>query len=246
MIKINYNKGNFTYRDNGTLHKSLLDKLNSVSCTRDSIMPYDVGSLNTVMSKNNIIDFGSAHYFKYTNSTGRSLAIFSMPGGALRRPDFNIDPTGYDRETDRYIHFWNNLGAGHALMSSPDHLPSLGYYNDEIRGYLDDSGIEKGFFTVKMGSESSEFFYSDTEQYPLYRKEDYDFRYYTMTSSDFSYGKSVFRYLEPGTDITIAGEKYTLKDDFTLDIPYGTDIFDIQIPKHTHVSKVPAGIDCKA
>lgn len=67
-----------------------------------------------------------------------------------------------------------------------------------------------------------------------------------MTSSDFSYGKSVFRYLEPGTDITIAGEKYTLKDDFTLDIPYGTDIFDIQIPKHTHVSKVPAGIDCKA
>lgn len=101
---------------------------------------------------------GSAHYFKYTNSTGRSLAIFSMPGGALRRPDFNIDPTGYDRETDRYIHFWNNLGAGHALMSSPDHLPSLGYYNDEIRGYLDDAGIEKGFFTVKMGSESSEFF----------------------------------------------------------------------------------------
>lgn len=208
----------------------------------------NVRLLNTIFAKENTIDFGSANFFKYTKSTGESQAIFSKPDGGLCRPiSEDIERNGYDRETERYIHFWNNLGSGNAFLLPPGnhHLPSLGYSDDEIRSYLEKAGISKGIFSVKTGSVESEFFYSGSEQYPIYKKKDYDLRYHTMTSADFAFDKSVFRCLEPGTEITIAGNKYTLKSDFTLDIPYGTDIFDIQIPKHTHTSKVDTGFDSK-
>lgn len=270
MMEVNFIKERFTpkkgaYKAYGTTQKTLLDMLNKInsssSYTRvgktikldggmtirlDELPKLNVGSLNTAVAKDNIMDFGSSRYFKYTNSEGKSLAVFSRPGGGLCRPvSEDIDFTGYDRETERYVHFWNNLGDGQAIMSSPDYSPQYGYSDNQIHSYLNEAGISKGFFSVKIGSANSEFFYSGTKQYPLYKKKDYDLRYYTMTSSDFSYDKSVFSDLEPGTEITIAGESYTLKDDFTLDIPYGTDIYDIQIPKHTHTSKVSVGIDCK-
>lgn len=244
--------------------ESLLNKLNNDGYTQigDSFTladgtPFDVsdiprinaGSLHKAAAKENCMDFGGNCYFKFTNSAGKSFAIFSMQGGALSRPmSENLTGTRqYDLETERYMHFWNNLKSGHALMLAPNnnHLPQFGYSQSDICSYLDEAGISKGFFSVKMDSRKSEFFYSDSQQYPIYTKENYDFRYYTMTSSDFSYDKSVFNCLEPGTEITIAGDKYVLKDDFTLDIPYGTDIFDIHIPKHTHTSKVPSSIDCK-
>lgn len=200
------------------------------------------------IAKENIMDFGSGRYFKYTTSSGKNLAIFSMPGGALSRPvsEYINGYDKYDRETERYMHFWNGLKSGQALFLPPDNqnLPSLGYSHDDIRGYLDEAGITKGFFTVKAGSRKSEFFYSNSEQNPLYKKEDYDLRYHTMTSSDFSYNRSVFRNLDAGTEITIAGEKYALKDDLTLDIPYGIDIFDIQIPISAYINKISSGIDC--
>lgn len=247
------------YRTTGTMNQALLNKFNSSSYTQigdlitlndgtrfkvSEIPKLNVGLLNGAVAIDNVMDFGSANYFKFTNSTGKSLAIFSMPSGALCRPaSEDIDFKGYDKETEKYIHFWNKLGSGQAMMSPPGDFPVQGYSYDDIRSYLNEAGIDKGFFSVKIGSSNSEFFYSDTKQYPLYSKKEYDFRYHTMTSSDFSYNKSVFRCLEPGTEITIAGEKYTLKEDFTLDIPYGTDIYDIQIPKHTHTSKVSSGID---
>lgn len=246
-------------------HKALLDKLNrSGSYTQigdsftlndgtsfkiSDIPRLNVDLLNEAHAKGNIMDFGSGQYFKYTNSSGKSVAIFSMPEGGLYQPlsEHLLDDSPYDLETERYLHFWNGLREGHALMLPPgnSHLPSFGYSNEDIRNYLNDAGISKGFFSVKAGFTQSNFFYSDSKNSPLYTKEEYDLRYHTMTSSDFSYHKSVFNCLEPGTEITISGEKYTLKDNFTLDIPYGTDIYDIQIPKHTPISKVPKNIDYK-
>ncbi len=268
-MEINFFKDHFrdtnVYRTVGSAHKAMLnavDRLNSSgSFTRigdtitlddgttmnvHEIPKLNIGLLNTVSAKDNVMDFGSARYYKYVNSSGYSRAIFSMPKGSLCRPTSeDIDLTDYDRETDRYIHFWNDLAGGNALMLTPEIWPRYGVTKSQIKDYLDEAGISKGFFSVKVGSRTSEFFYSESKQYPLYKKEDYDLRYYTMTSSNFSYNKSVFSCLEPGTEITIAGEKYALKDDLTLDIPYGTDIYDIQIPKHTHTKKVPSGIDYK-
>lgn len=216
----------------------------------NEIPKINVRLLQRAFAKNNLMDFGNGCYFKFTNSFGEERAIFSMPGGALCRPasEYIAGCGEYDLETERYMNFWNGLGSGHALMAAPGNanFPSMGYSCDDIRGYLDEGGISKGFFSVKIGSRKSDFYYSNSKQYPIYTKDEYDLRYHTMTSPDFSYGKSVFRDLEPGTEITIANEKYTLKDDFTLDIPYGIDIYDIQLPKYTHVSKVPSGIDCRA
>ncbi len=245
--------------------ESLLNKINNDGYTQigDSFLlndrtPFDVkdvpriniNSLHEAAAKENVMDFGSNCYFKYTNSAGKSYALFSMQGGAISRPmsEYLIGTPSFDLETERYTNFWNILRSGHAMMLPPNNnlSPRFGYSQRDICSYLDEAGISKGFFAVKMGSRKSEFFYSDSKQYPIYTKEDYDHRFYTMTSSDFSYDKSVFSCLEPGTEITISGKKYALKDDLTLDITYGTDIFDIQTPKHTHTSKIHPSIDCKA
>lgn len=246
--------------------KALLNKLNSsgsytqignlftlhdgISFKASDIPKLNIDSLYEAYAKRNVMDFGSAKYFKYTNSSGKSLAIFSTPKGSLCTPisENILGYSDYDIETERYLHFWNKLKSGHALMLPPgnSNLPSFGYSDDDIRNYLNNAGISKGFFSVKVGLKQSDFFYSDSKQNPLYTKEEYDLRYYTMTSSDFSYDKSVFNCIDPGTEITISGEKYILKDDFTLDIPYGTDIYDIQIPKHTFTSKVPSNINYTA
>lgn len=251
------------YVSNEAAHKVSLDvlnRLNSDSFTQigDTIIlkdgtefrvgdipKLDVRSLPTARAKGNVMDFGSAKYFKYVKSSGESLAIFSMPSGGLHRPPSENMDNACDLETERYLHFWNGLIDGQAMTASPAISPRYGYTFDQVRGYLDEAGISKGFFSVKAGQKGAEFFYSATEQYPLYSKDTYDLRYHTMTSPDFSYQRSVFRDLEPGSEITIAGEKYTLKDDFTLDIPYGVDIYDIHFPEHTPVSKVPVGIDRK-
>ena len=237
---------------NGIISLDMLNKLNcSDSFTRieDTIIMKDgttfkineipklnVESLDTLPSaKDNVMDFGSENYFKYTNSDGKSLIIFSRPGGSIGKPwSENLEywEREYDEEANKYTHFWNVLAGGQAMMSSHTQFQSLGYYEDEIRSYLDEAGISKGFFSVKIGSASSEFFYSSSQHCALYTKEEYDFRYYTMTSYDFSYDKSVFRELEPGTEVTIAGENYAVKEDLTLDIPYGIDLYDIQLPKH--------------
>lgn len=211
----------------------------------------DVESLSKIpTAEDNVIDFGSERYFQYANSEGRSLTVFSMPGGALCRPvsEEISGHVGYDRETEKYINFWNTLGDGQPFFQPPNspYLPDYGgYSHEDLRGYLDEAGISKGFFTVKIGARKSEFFYSDSKHTPIHKKEDYDFRYYTMTSPDFSYEKSVFKGLEPGTEITISGEKYTLKEDLTLDIPYGMDIFDIQMPKYRSPGRASSGIDVR-
>ncbi len=239
------------YRTAGETHKALLNRLNSSdSYTRigdtitlrdgttinaSDIPVIDVSSLSDLpTAKDNVIDFGSAGYYKYTNSKGTVTTIFSNPSGYLGRPASERETTGieFDQETMRYIKFWNGLMDGQPL--------SVNYTNEEERAYMEEAGISVGFFTVRIGSKSSEIFYSASENQPLHSKSSYDYRYLTMTSSEFSYEKSVFNELYPGTEITIAGETYTLKDDYTLDIPYGIDIFDIQIPEHTHTNKALA------
>ena len=230
-----------TLNDGMTFHVNQIPKLN-------------VEALDILTAKDNFIDFGSASYFRYTNSSGKSMAMFSIPDGAICRPwseKFYSDGNDYDKEAVRYLHFWNNLASGGAMMSSPKHFGQVGYYNSEICDYLDDAGISKGFFSVKVGSRTSEFFYSASEHDPVYTKQQYDDQYRAMTSPDFSYNKSMFRYLEPGTEITIAGEKFALKEDLTLDIPYGIDIYDIHykvsFPEDTSSgSKTASGIDCLA
>lgn len=269
-MEINFTRVNSTFlrhMPRNTIRNigSLLDKLNSTgnytqignlitlndgtSFHTSEIPKINIKSLDTITAQNNIIDFGSSRYFKYITSEGKEFAIFSMPRGGICRPvsESIIGVSKFDKETERYLAFWNNLKTGHASFRLPGNqdLPDFGYSNDDIRNYLNKSGITKGFFTVKMGNNTSEFFYSDSEQNPLFRREDYDLRYYTMTSPDFSYEKSVFSCLEPGTKITIDGKEYTLKDDLTLDIPYGIDIFNIQIPKHNHVNKTLNPIDYK-
>ena len=105
-MEINFFKDHFrgtnVYRTVGSAHKAMLnavDRLNSSgSFTRigdtitlddgttmnvHEIPKLNTGLLNTVSAKDNVMDFGSARYYKYVNSSGYSRAIFSMPKGSL-------------------------------------------------------------------------------------------------------------------------------------------------------------------
>lgn len=206
----------------------------------------DLGALGTVTAKENVMDFGSGFYFKHTNSKGKDVAIFSLPCGVLSRP--YSETTGhstFDLETERYINFWNNLSDGRAMMASPAVSKHYGYTSDQERAYLDEAGIEKGFFSLKIGSRSAEFYYSASKHLsPIHTKEEYDKDYEWMTSPDSPYSRSRFEGFEPGTEIMIGGEPYRLKEDLTLDLPYGIDIFDIEL-KCPDTGAASAGVDIR-
>lgn len=113
--------------------KALLNKLNSsgsytqignlftlndgTSFKASDIPKLNIDSLYEAYAKRNVMDFGSAKYFKYTNSSGKSLAIFSTPKGSLCTPisENILGYSDYDIETERYLHFWNKLKSVHAL-----------------------------------------------------------------------------------------------------------------------------------
>ena len=229
-----------------TMIGDLLTLNDGTTINKHEIPRLDVGSLPAVAAKNNVMDFGSGRYFKYTTSEGKEVALLSNPSGFVTRPiSEDLDLTRFDLETERYADFWNHLAEGSTILSSPAVSKYYGYTFDQERAYLDEAGVKKGFFSVKAGSRNAELFYSSTKYLgPIHTKEEYDDDYRWMTSTDCPYNQSKFSSYEPGTEIMVGGEKYRLKEDLTLDLPYGIDIFDIQI-KRPDTKTASAGVDIR-
>ena len=97
---------------------------------------------------------------------------------------------------------------------------------EEIRNYMDEAGIQTGFFTVKAGDRETTQFYSATNTTcPVQSKLRYDQQYQRLTEKS-----PFFDSFEVGSVFKIGGKDYILNESHMLDIPYGEDIFDIQYP----------------
>ena len=118
---------------------------------------------------------------------------------------------------NRGYQFWARL-----VHPSVTFMP-LTFPPDETRSRLDNAGIKTGFFTVTVGSHSSEKFYTQGKYVPpVQSKADYD-RQYTVIHSE-----GYLSHFEPGQKLRIGGKEYQLSEDRKINVPYGEDIWDIE------------------
>ena len=101
----------------------------------------------------------------------------------------------------------------------------LYYSADEQKRLLNDAGIREGFSSVESGSRKQDYFYSNGSAGVAVRKFEYDAVYDMFTNR----GSALFNKYEVGTIIKVGGKEYTMNADGKFDIPYGEDIFDIQL-----------------
>ena len=167
---------------------------------------------------NNSIIFQTGNYYKFTDENGKTH-VLTCSYGDLRQPYSDtsrgiVDDTSYDISK-----FWNMLSENGTYMG-------LYYSKDMQRKLLNDAGVTEGFFSVQVGDNRQEYYYSNGVAGVAVPKWRYDNTYNMfMTQNDI-----VFRDYEPGSVFKIGGKEYVLSEDRKLDIPYGADIYDIEYP----------------
>lgn len=202
---------------------------NLYECAGKKFSPEQIPEINPdtlqeIKAEKNVLNFGKNQYFKYISKDGKEHSLYTDNHliGSIYSEVMRGAP--HDKELEQYARFWNYL------MKSKDPIYlSLEFPLDKIKNYLNEAGIEPGFFTVKMGGEENTHFYSNGENSVLiYSKDRYDERYKKMTSP----GSSFFSNYEPGDVWKVGGKEYVLSGDRTLDIPYGEDIYDLEAPSN--------------
>ncbi|MDE7286515.1 MAG: hypothetical protein K2N55_06710, partial [Lachnospiraceae bacterium] len=225
---INYISQDFLNMINNDI--SLVKKTgNLYECAGKKFSPEQIPEINTdtlqeIRAEKNVLNFGKNQYFKYISKDGKGHSLYTDSNliGSIYSEVMRGAP--YDKELERYARFWNYL------MKSKDPIYiTLEFPLDEVKNYLGESGIEPGFFSVKMGEKENTHFYSTGENSVLiYSKDRYDERYRKMTEE----GSSFFNNYEPGDVWKVGGKEYVLSDDRTLNIPYGEDIYDLEAPSN--------------
>lgn len=217
---INSNYSNVSLRDD----KFVCD---GIEFTKEQIPKVDVKTLNEVKAQNNVIDFGKLSFFKYVNKAGREMCLFTKNGAIGTAVSERLRGEPYDAECERYAAFWN------FLMGNSTVYLGLFYSKLEVNNYLDEAGVEKGFFTIKMGDREATLFRSSSESRgPIQSKERYDLRYKSLTADG-----SLLNNYETGSVFKVNGKEYTLSENHTLDIPYGEDIYKLEYPSNYRFGK---------
>lgn len=193
------------------------------SFTTDQIPPVNTSGLKEVKAENNCIDFGKNTYFKYVSKDGIEHYLYTNDHGPGSIFSEYLRGAPYDGTLERYSWFWNYIGTAKDTVYIAESF-SLG----EVEAYLEEAGIQPGFFTVKMGDTETTRFYS-TGKYTnlIYTQERYNVKYESLTKT----GRILCKY-EPGSVFKIKGKEYVLSENHTLDIPYGEDIYDIEYPEN--------------
>lgn len=191
--------------------------------TSEQIPPIDTSGLQEIKAEGNCIDFGRNKYFKYVSENGQEHYLYTgnRSTGSILSEKLRGAP--YDGTLERYSRFWNYVGTAKDTV-----YMSETFSRDETRGYLEEAGIQPGFFTVKMGETEVKRFYTTNRYTGLVQtQERYDFHYQSLTET-----ASLLYEYDPGSIFKVDGKEYVLRENHTLDIPYGEDIFNLEYPVH--------------
>lgn len=137
----------------------------------------------------------------------------------MTQPYSDINRGIVDDESFQIGHFWN-------LLSKNGTFIGLHCSEETERRRLNEAGITEGFFSVQVGDNKQEYFYSNGHAGAAVLKERYDDTYQMfMTQNEI-----VFRDYEPGVVFQVGGKEYVLSEDKKLNLPYGADVYDMKWP----------------
>ena len=170
-----------------------------------------------IKAENNNVVFESGNYYKFTGSDGKNHIMACCHNRTLKQPGSDLWRGVRDSTSQKATLFWDLLAFDSTYIN-------LYFSDEEERKFLNDAGVEEGFFTVQVGCKKATHYYSKDGN-TINTKEVYDFRYDSMTKS----GVWFYRWL-PGSVFKVDGKEYVLSENKTLDIPYGENIYDLEYP----------------
>lgn len=183
----------------------------------------DPNRAREIKAVNNEIVFEQGAYYKFTSTSGEERVLGCRGNGLYQ---LTSDLANGRRNEENYIRgrFWTAL--------SDTSLFIYKYCPEETqKQWLEEAGIQKGFFSVKFKDRKREYFYSDGNCGVAVPKSHYDSTYMLLTSPQCC----VFDGYEPGDIFKIGDKEYVLTNDRRLDIAYGDDIMHpIVKPQRTH------------
>lgn len=197
-------------------------KCNGVTFLASQIPPIRGGLLNEVKAQNNTINFGKNQYFKYVSKDGSEHYLYASDKGIGSIFTEHLRGVPQDETLERYAEFWRRMMADDPVLYQT-------YNKSQVDEYMEEAGIEHGFFTVKMGDrEATQFYTASKYTSTVEAKWRYDAEYENLTSG----GQGTMRSYEPGTVWKFGGHEYVMNESHTFDIPYGEDIFDVGYPEN--------------
>ncbi len=170
-----------------------------------------------IKAVNNKVIFSNENYYKYTDKKGNTHVLSCLNDDISQPYSYLI--TG--RQNDATYHltlFWN-------LLSTDGTYLGLYFSEEEQRNYLNDAGIKEGFFTIQVGNNKREYYYSNGNAGIAVSKEQYDGLYNLLKN-----GSPIMDDFEVGSVFRIGEKEYILSENRTLDIPYGEDIEAMEWP----------------
>ena len=230
-----------TYLKGTIKGKDLLDLINNSNCFSTSgnigeckgikfnlkdVERIKTNGLKEIKASNNVIDFGDKNYLKYVSSDGKEHVLYARDGIVETPMSSSITGEPWSQETERYAGFWRYLMARDTVYIG------LSYSKNEVEKYLADAGIEKGFFTIKMGGKEITKYYSASKSTNCIQDQwRYDQHYNAITNG------ILFQNYEPGSIFKVGGKEYALNENHALDVPYGEDIYDMEYPSNYRFGK---------
>ncbi|MDE6252139.1 MAG: hypothetical protein K2M78_05810 [Lachnospiraceae bacterium] len=219
--------------ENGKYSQTILDAINfgywnlkqditsfcigNVNYLKKDIPAIDIGQCLEIKAVNNKVKFTNGKYYRFKDNSGVYRAVTCIYD-RMGQPYSELAAKKANDASYRFSKFWNLLARDGTYIG-------LYYSRAEERQMLNDAGITEGFFSVEVGSNKQDYFYSNGVVGAAVPKTRYDGTY-----NMFMHDEGVLDEYDAGSVFIIGGKEYTLSADKKLDIPYGADIYDIKYP----------------
>lgn len=215
-------KINFAYLDGTELPDGFI--FDGVKYLKEDFPGISLDKCEKAVAENNALVFQPGKYYQFTDEAGKTH-ILTCTYGRLYQPLSDTKRGIIDDKSYEIGHFWNVLSKNGTFIG-------LNYSNETERRLLNDAGITEGFFSVQVGDNRQEYFYSNGNAGTAVPKERYDNTYHFF----MEYTETAFRDYEPGDVFLVGGREYVLSEDKKLDLPYGADIYDMKWPPRKQAS----------
>lgn len=213
---INFETQNI-FKQRGETEKSIF--VGGKEYFKKDLQKVDYGRCSVIKAENNKVIFNNRQYYGCQDKSGNKH-VFACVNNRLEQPYSDLISGRQNDDSFQISKFWNMLSKDGTYLG-------LYYSNERQKQMLNDAGITQGFFSVQIGDNKQDYYYSNGNAGVAVRQFEYDATYNMLVKR----GTALFNEYEIGSVFKIGGKEYTLNEQRKLDIPYGEDIFDIELPK---------------
>ncbi|MDE6252136.1 MAG: hypothetical protein K2M78_05795 [Lachnospiraceae bacterium] len=191
--------------------------IGNVNYLKKDIPAIDIGQCLEIKAVNNKVTFTNGKYYRFKDSSGIYRAV-TCRYDRIGQPYSELAAGKANDASYQFSMFWSMLSRNGTYIG-------LYYSHAEERNMLNDVGITEGFFSVEVGSNKQEYYYSNGICGVAVPKSQYNDTY-----NMFMYREGLLDEWDAGSVFIIGGKEYILSEDKKLDIPYGEDVCDVKYP----------------